>query len=187
MGRLSTLPRRESIADSSSDDDNSVESLNLASDYSSSSDVSDDHYSDGYGSTETVNNETTAKTESSDEINETRLKRTTRKTKHEKQQKPKIHKTITITFFYVGLAFIVFALPTSLFNAAGLWYLLITGRVSELITVGFWVSQTLYGFLFLINPCLYASSNSDVKKKFKAANKKLFGCCYRLKIRSSKT
>ena len=94
-----------------------------------------------------------------------------------RKQTPKVHKTLTLTFFYVGLVFIIVALPTSLFNAAGLWYLLITDQVSEVFTIGFWVSQTFYGFVYLINPCLYASSNSDVKEKVRTVARQVCKRC----------
>ena len=95
-----------------------------------------------------------------------------KKTKQQRQQK-----VITLSFFYVGLVFIIVALPTSLFNACAFWYLLITDQVSEVLTVGFWVSQTFYGFVFLINPCLYASSNRYVRKTVRDVNQRLFGWC----------
>ena len=91
-------------------------------------------------------------------------------------------KTTTLAFFYVGLVFIIVALPTSLFNACAFWYLLISGKVSEVFTVGYWVSQTFYGFVFLINPCLYAASNRYVKGTVRNVSNRLFGwycCCKR--------
>ena len=107
-----------------------------------------------------------------------RKKESFQQTEQQRQQ-TKYKKKITISFFYVGLVFIIVALPTSLFNAAAFWYLLIMDKTSEVFDIGFWISQTLYGLVFLINPCLYASSNLYVRKKVRKVMKRLnkWVCC----------
>ena len=78
-----------------------------------------------------------------------------------------VRKSLTWSFFFVGAFFMTVALPTSIFNAMGSWYFIISQELSDTYIVGLWISQTFYGLVFLINPCLYAASNSYVRGRIR--------------------
>ncbi|XP_075265895.1 uncharacterized protein LOC142358375 [Convolutriloba macropyga] len=150
-------------------DSSSLQSMSVASDFSSVSSIGSSENGDQHKTNE--NRKTNVG-----------KKESFQQTQQQRQQ-TKYQKTITASFFYVGLVFIIVSLPTSLFNAAAFWYLLIMDKTSEVFDIGFWISQTLYGLVFLINPCLYASSNLYVRKKVRKVMRRLSEwvcCCCRL-------
>ena len=153
-------------------DSSSIHSMSVASDFSSVSSIGCSENSDQN------------KTNKNRETNSGK-KESLQETKQQRQQ-TKYQRTITVSFFYVGSVFIIVALPTSLFNAAAFWYLLIMDKTSVVFDIGFWISQTLYGLVFLINPCLYASSNLYVRKKVRKMMKRLSECvCYCCKFQKT--
>ena len=91
------------------------------------------------------------------------------------QKREQAEKKLTLTFFFTACFFILVAVPTSIFNSVGLWHLLIVGKRSDVFRIGIWVSQTFYGFVFLLNPYVYASSNRSVRRKLKSIYRRIKG------------
>ena len=79
--------------------------------------------------------------------------------------KTKQNRRITSSFFFVGFSFIVTAIPTSVFII--LLFVLAMATNNWDLVLGSYMSQILYGTVFLINPFLYMFSNHYVMEKLK--------------------
>ena len=78
---------------------------------------------------------------------------------------------ITSAFFFISFLFIIIAIPTTTIVILCFWLLMYTDADFEAAMFGLFVSQCLYGSVFLLNPFLYMCSNEYVMNKLKCSKR----------------